>query len=130
MNSFHIVISIIFILFAVFQINDPDPIFWIALYGVTAVSAILFFFKITIPLVPLLVALVSIGGLLYLSPDFLRWIREGSPSITGSMKAGSPHIELVREFFGNALTAITGMGYWVAMRRRKKHKLKEEMHGF
>lgn len=130
MNSLHLIIAIIFTLFTVFQINDPDPIFWIILYGVIAISAIFYFFKITFPILPLLAALVSIGGLISLAPDFLGWIREGSPSLIGSMKAESPHIELVREFFGSALTTIAGLGYWMAMRKRKKHKLKEEMYGF
>ena len=33
--------------------------------------------------------------------DFLvDWVKKGMPSITGSMKAESPHVEYLREFLG------------------------------
>jgi hypothetical protein len=120
MNYFHIIVCLVLALFAVAQFNDPDPIFWLILYMGVAISAGLFFFRINIPLLPLLVTLVSIGGLVYLAPDFIIWIREGTPSITGSMQAESPHIELVREFLGCGLATFAGLGYWLGMRKRKK----------
>ena len=33
-------------------------------------------------------------------PDIINWFKQGMPSIVESMKAESPHVEFVREFFG------------------------------
>ena len=48
--------------------------------------------------------LLGFGAVLYkmflLFPPFAQWIASGMPSITGEMKATSPHIEIAREFFG------------------------------
>jgi hypothetical protein len=35
-----------------------------------------------------------------LLPDFINWVKMGAPTITGSMKAESPFVELTREFLG------------------------------
>ena len=51
----------------------------------------------------LAVCIYELSGLL---PDFREWLREGMPSITESMKASSPHVELVREFLGVAICMI------------------------
>ena len=39
-------------------------------------------------------------GVVIMIPDLIRWLRMGAPSITGSMHAETPYIELTREFFG------------------------------
>jgi len=40
-----------------------------------------------------------LGMCLYI-PDVISWVSKGTPTIAGSMKAESPFIEFVREFFG------------------------------
>ena len=57
----------------------------------------------------LLFALVLITAT-YL-PAMLKWVGEGMPTITGSMQAESPHIELIREFFGLMLSTVV-LGYY------------------
>ena len=41
-----------------------------------------------------------------LLPDFIDWIQNGAESITQSMKAEKPHIELTREFLGLLICAL------------------------
>ena len=100
MKIFNIILSLLFVLFAYFQYNDPDPWSWIAIYLAVAVicgfAAFGKYFRWGILL--LLTALTIYWAILL--PDFISWIGEGMPTITGSMKAESPHIELVREFLG------------------------------
>lgn len=87
-------------LFAFWQINDPDPWLWVSIYLVTAlVFAAAAFGKYNVQVVYIGVAICIIGiGLLF--PELLNWIELGSPDIAESMKTNKPYIEFVREFFG------------------------------
>lgn len=100
MKIVNIGLSLLFVLFAVVQYNDPDPWLWIAYYIMVAVfcglTAFQKFYKI-----PLLIALLGTAFWIgMLVPDFVAWLRDGMPSIVGTMKAESKYIELVREFLG------------------------------
>jgi hypothetical protein len=112
-------VILIFLVFAFWQLNDPDPARWIAIYLGVSVSALLLLLKKYFPVLPLAGAIVCLAGLLYLSPDFISWIREGMPTITGQMKAESPHIELVREFLGFSIAGIAYYLYYRAHRRAR-----------
>lgn len=106
----HLFVIVIFLLFALWQLNDPDPIRWISIYLGVVVSVGLLLARKYFPILPLIGAIICLAGLLYLSPDFISWVKEGMPTITGQMKAESPHIELVREFLG---FLIAGTAYFV-----------------
>ncbi len=114
MKIVHIIIIALFALFAIVQWNDPDPLGWILLYLTVAISAGLHLAKICFPVLPAAGAMICLFGLLFLIPDFFGWIGAGMPSITGSMKAESPHIELVREFLGFLIAGIALAGYFAA----------------
>ena len=118
-SAVHIVAVIIFLLFAYWQLNDPDPVPWVSIYLGVAVTAGLTLAKKYFPVLPLIGAIVCLAGLLYLSPDFISWIKEGMPTITGQMKAESPHIELVREFLGFVIAGVIYFFYYRLHRRRK-----------
>ncbi|NND34871.1 MAG: hypothetical protein HKN76_19955 [Saprospiraceae bacterium] len=119
-NLWHILTIIIFALFAYWQLNDPDPFLWIPIYLGVSIIVLLFIMKIYLPYLPLICALGCLVGLLLLSPEFVKWIGEGMPTITGQMKAESPHVELVREFLGYA---IAGSVYYSYFRLHKRASL-------
>ena len=99
-------IGTLFILFAYFQLNDPDPLLWVALYGFIAVVSILAIFR---PLPSFLVWIglaITVVGILWYLPHFISWFQDGMPSITSSMKAESPFIEYTREFLGFVLCFV------------------------
>lgn len=100
MKTLNIFFALLFTLFAYFQYNDPDPWLWIAIYmAVAIICAFAAFRKYN-----RWVILIGLGGLIIywavLLPSFISWVGDGMPTITGSMKAESEYIELVREFLG------------------------------
>ncbi len=100
MKIINLILSILFILFAWFQLNDPDPWLWVALYiWVAIVCGMAVFSKYSKYLI-LGGIIASVLGVVFLLPEFIYWIQMGMPTITGSMKAEAPHIEYTREFLG------------------------------
>jgi len=92
--------GILFLVFAYVQLNDADPAKWVIFYSLTGLLpiAMLYWPKIRYGLYAL-AAVVLLSFVFYL-PDFFAWVKDGFPTITGSMKAESPYVELVREFLG------------------------------
>ncbi len=118
MKYIHLGLMILFLLFAYWQINDPDPIGWILLYVGVAFCAVQYFSGRNASIVPIAGVAACTFGILLLLPDFVSWLRMGMPTITGSMKAEAPHIELVREFFGFFLA---GLAYGWYFKLSPKH---------
>ncbi len=59
--------ALLFISWAAFQYDDPDPFLWILVYGLAALASVLFLIK-RLPLAyPLIFSAVGIGWALYLS---------------------------------------------------------------
>lgn len=117
MKWINIFLGILFLLFAYFQWNDPDPIAWIAIYLVTTIiCGMAAFDKYYLPLIKftLVISLLWAGSLL---PDFYNWIKMGSESLVQEMKAEKPHIELSREFLG--LILISGAIFFQYKKAKK-----------
>ncbi len=113
MKWIHIGSGILFLLFAAWQFNDPDPWRWAALYGFVAGHAFLTAFGKGHRLAAAagcLGCLVWMGSLL---PEFLDWLRMGTPDIAGSMQASTPYVEYTREFLGLGLSLLVlGLQAW------------------
>lgn len=111
-------IFILFLVFAALQYNDPDPVRWIAVYGFVAlVYGMAVFGKFN--------KLVTWAGLAFIVfwmgvwvPEFLNWIKIGSPNIAGQMKAETPYVEFTREFLGLLLAGLALA--WQIYQFRKK----------
>jgi hypothetical protein len=101
------ILAAMFLLFAIFQYNDPDPIQWAALYLLTMTVCILAALNKSNKYLIAIGLVISVIWAISLSPDFFAWVKEGMPTVTGTMKAENPHIELVREFGGLFIAAIT-----------------------
>jgi len=114
----HILVAIVFIVFAIVQWNDPDPWLWILLYIYVAVSILLYVFT-NHSKYPLLIGIITCLLICasYL-PDVFNWFNDGMPSIVGTMKAENLYIELVREFFGALLALVTFIFYYYAEKKR------------
>ena len=115
----HILISVLFIVFAAVQWNDPDAHIWIPVYLVVAIVAFLgfrgrYYSKPYLALSAILVLWMAT----YL-PHIYDWVIGGMPNIAGSMKAESPFIELTREFFG-LLICFAAIWYYYIQSKKVK----------
>ncbi len=103
MRILNIVLTLIFILCALVQYNDPDPYIWVPIYLFCAWvcgSAAMGKYNqklIVVGLIP-----ISIYMLFYI-PDFVNWISNGMFSLVETQKANRLDVELTREFGGLAI---------------------------
>ena len=129
MRKIHLILGFIFLLFAIIQFNDPDPLMWICLYG--GVAAIAFFAaygKFNIWIILLGIAVCAFE-LFKLFPSFWAWVQDGMPSIVESMKAESLYIELVREFLG-IVVALGALVYYYLWARKRRTPREDDPRGF
>ncbi len=99
-KPFLLVVALLFAAFAYLNLNDPDPIAWVAAYGATAALFALAAFGRADRRAILVVAAAQFIWMCTMITGMVDWARMGFPSITGSMQAHEPHIEVVREFLG------------------------------
>jgi len=118
MKVLNIVLTLIFLVFAGLQLNDPDPIHWTLGYLAIAVSCALAAFGKYPKWWFWGVAAIIGVWMLTASPAFFRWVRGGFPNITGQMEDSRPIIEETREFLG-LLIALAVMLYLIIAGRRK-----------
>jgi len=118
----HWIIIIIFVLFAAVQINDGDYYIWVPLYLFPAILGFLYVMQKQAKLIALVFSLLYFAGVIYYLPEFSNWVSSGLPSITGSMKAESPFIEFVREFFGLVICLTASLYYLNQFRKRRNKK--------
>jgi hypothetical protein len=111
MKTFNYIFGVVFILFALLQINDPDPYLWIPIYGYASLIAFLNarnkydgFANYA-----LVVFCVLYGINLLLANDgVLSWYQQhDAENLVQSMKATKPWIENTREFGGLVIMLIS-----------------------
>ena len=104
MKVFNIVFTVLFIVSAALQYNDPDPYIWMPLYLYSAWLCFMAFrkqFNIKLYWIGLAVYLCYAIFLFFDKTGVLNWAQEHhAENIAQSMKAAKPWIEETREFFG------------------------------
>jgi TctA family transporter len=117
MKILNIVLSIMFILFALVQYNDPDPYIWAPIYlfvaGVCGAAA---FNRYNNRVTLAGTIILTIYALFYV-PDFIDWVKMGMPSIVETMKAEKLYVELTREFGGLVVCLVVLL--WQLKRGKK-----------
>ncbi len=102
------ILCIIFALFAVLQLNDPDPILWFIIYGSVAFTFIYANFK-KIPRTVIwcfIICLLIYAGIHF--SYFMDWIKiEEKNEIFEEMDNEKPYLEGTREFLGLLIAAIS-----------------------
>lgn len=115
MNSFRyrwrslllIVLALYFLFAAAVQYNDPDPLHWMALYGLSAVGC--FFAAFGRYWLALFWMVLGMGAseMLIALDGFCQWLAQGKDNILASpMSADKPWIEQSREFLGALISVI------------------------
>ena len=110
-----LIFSFLFILFAVFQYNDPDPFIWIPIYGVAALVSLAFYFKkINLPFL-IIVTVAYFFGAIYMWP----------PTFEGIFLAMDYKIEIeqARESLGLAICGLAMAFYSFALYKNKKRAI-------
>ena len=115
----NIFLALVFILFAIVQLNDPDPIIWFSIYLLTAVLCAVSIFR-RIPL-----ALLYGFGLVLLfyaamHLEFaVEWIlSENKSELFGEMQEDIYYLEGTREFLG-LLIVILAVVYLLVQNKKE-----------
>ena len=117
MKFFNIFFSIVFILFAVVQYNDPDPFLWVPIYLYPALLCFLKFIQKPIPSLAYWAGFLVFGVYaiykMFDTNGIINWVQfHNASNIVSTMKAEKPWIEESREFFGLVIILIVlGINY-------------------
>ena len=99
LNSF---LALMFMAFAFVQVNDPDPILWILIYGAMAVVSVMAIFEYYIPRLMWSIGLGYMAYAVILFPGMMDWYNSSDRSLLFDdiAKMQYPYIEEAREFLG------------------------------
>jgi len=117
MKFFNIFFSVVFILFAVVQYNDPDPFLWVPIYLYPALLCFLKFIQKPIPSLAYWAGFLVFGVYaiykMFDTNGIINWVQfHNASNIASTMKAEKPWIEESREFFGLVIILIVlGINY-------------------
>ena len=101
-------LTLLFALFAYFQLNDPDPATWVPIYGFAALACLSVFVGRTPRFYVFLVMAVA-----YLVAAYNQWPPQYEGILFGEMKMRSLNIELARESLGLTICAAAmGLMGW------------------
>ncbi|MGC1244436.1 MAG: transmembrane 220 family protein [Chryseosolibacter sp.] len=121
MKILNLLFAILFIVFAFVQINDPDPVVWILIYGAMAVTCILAAFRQYY--YPLLIGLLVIYAAysFVFFPGVVEWLHSADKSLLFDdiAKMQYPYIEESREFLGLSICMFVLLMHMLQARRRK-----------
>jgi hypothetical protein len=115
------VLALLFLLSALVQLNDPDPLPWMAIYGAAAVVAVWHALRPAPPAWPAwLVASIAAAWAASIVPRIAGRVRFSE--LWGEVGMKTPAIEEGREATGLAIVALAMIGFAIRgmrMRRRR-----------
>ncbi|NNK76158.1 MAG: hypothetical protein HKP42_08840 [Maribacter sp.] len=109
------VFTILFLISAVLQYNDPDSFLWMFIYGIAACAALGFVLVKVSYKVPAFVGLLAVIGFFFLFPEKFEGFTIGE----GDIK----NIEEARESFGLLIIALVMFVFSFRLRLRKKSEI-------
>lgn len=119
MKVINFILTLIFLLFAFVQINDPDPIIWILIYGNMAVLCVLAMFKMKfIYWIGASIILYAIYAFLLIGGAW-EWLQSPDRSLLFDdlAKMQYPYIEETREFLGLVICISVGVFHLLSNRK-------------
>lgn len=112
MRILHFVFAAVFFAMAGLQFNDPDPIYWVAVYSSTALIAISKALGRYSEFWAAIVIGAVVAGLIFAVPGVLNFIEYGTfEELTGKMTVSKSYIESTREFGGLFIALIVLASY-------------------
>ncbi|GAA4459974.1 hypothetical protein GCM10023189_34400 [Nibrella saemangeumensis] len=98
-KTLSIVFGLLFVLFAAFQYNDPDPEVWVPIYGFAAVACMMAYARMARPWFFILMAVI------YLVAAFYQWPPVFEGFLLDEMGMKTFNVELAREAGGLGVCA-------------------------
>lgn len=123
MKLLNLVLAALFLLFAFVQINDPDPVLWILIYGAMAVACIFAAFGRYYPLITSALLIAFLAYSFFYVSGVMEWLNSEDKSMLFDdiAKMQYPYIEESREFLGLFICiAVLVMHLLVWQSRRNK----------
>jgi hypothetical protein len=119
MKALNFILAVMFLFFAFLQVNDPDPLLWIAIYGAMAVLGVLAMFNIFHSKVILTLMGVFAAYSLLALKGVQEWLRQENKSalFDDVAKMQHPYIEETREFMGLWICIIVLIFYYIRSRK-------------
>lgn len=102
----------LFLVSAILQYNDPDPLVWIIIYLIAAVISVLFALNRMTYLLPLFLAVVAVIGTYFILPEKFEGFEIGA--------GDNRNIEEAREAGGLAIIALIMFFYAIRLRLTSK----------
>lgn len=112
----------LFLVFALVQVNDPDPIIWISAYLLMAGLSLASLRGKLHPTIILLTMVIYAGFMIRLWPGMSIWLSSEKPSLIFDdiAKMQNIYIEEAREFFGLFICLLALFNfYWLAKKEIK-----------
>lgn len=111
MRIFTYLLGLIFILFSLVQLNDPDPVIWVIIYLVPAIISFLFTHRKVNRFMLFLLCLIYLIAAIYLFPPSISdWIHAEDKAQSLGMKL--PGIEKARESMGLFICFLSLLFLW------------------
>ena len=122
MRIFNLLLAVMFIVFASLQLNDPDPITWILIYGTMAVVCVMAAFAYYVRWLMIAQFVCYAVYDIILFPSFWTWLRSADRSLLFSdlAKMQFLYIEESREFLGLVICMTVLVVCWVRSSRGLK----------
>ncbi len=98
---------LVFLAFAYVQLNDPDPLVWVAAYSLVALVSLARVFNYSWKYINLTIHIGFVLFSLIFIPGCWEWLNSDDKSeLFGEMVYEKPYIEQTREFFGLIIAAF------------------------
>jgi len=122
MKGLDIALAGILAVCAVIQYNDPDPVYWVTVYGIAAcVPALSIAGKRSELVAGIAIGMIA-SGMLYAVPGFFDYLASGRwGTITGAMDGADAYVEPAREFLGLGI-ALAIVAFYVVRRGANQNR--------
>lgn len=122
MRILNTLLALMFLAFAFVQVNDPDPVLWILIYGAMAAVSVMAIFEYYIPALMYVLAAGYLVYLVILFPGAMDWYNSPDRSLLFDdlAKMQYYYIEEAREFLGLVICEVVLLFYVLRARKAAK----------
>lgn len=120
MKIINFILTLVFLLFAFVQVNDPDPFVWIIIYGNMAVLCVLAMFRMRFFYWLIASVILYLIYASFLITGAWEWLQSPDRSLLFDdlAKMQYPYIEETREFLGLLICASVAIFHLLSNRKK------------